>query len=494
MESFYDLFKAASVRYPASAIHFPDEGKHFSYAEFLAGVDACAGELTARGIDRGDRVALFGQNTSYWMQHFFALFKIGAVAVPISAKSVEEDIRYIIDTAGVKLLLRLDDGPKYVVCPPVRRPGPDRSDPATGDLQLIMFTSGTTANPKGVMHTAGSLRNSAFDYMRTIRLDERDVMLLNLPISHCYGCVLNCCSFFLAGASMVVSRSYTPRGTLRLIEKYRCTVLNMVPTMYQLLFTSELTGRYDLSSVRKAVVGGSYTSQELVDSMGGAFGPQSVLCGYGMTECASWAIAQSFDDPASERGNSAGKPVGNMEARIAPGYDLFEDGIQEGELCLRGKGMMKGYLDDAMTAASYDEEGWFHTGDVARRDAVGRYWIVDRCKDMIIKGGDNISPKHVELVLDGFRGIEGSQVVGIPDAVYGERIVAVLTRSQAEKTDLKALVPYLTLRLARNRRPDFFVALDEIPVTGVGKVNKQAIRKLVGSHMDDLQRNRINYL
>ena len=487
MESFYDLFKAASVRYPASEIHFPDEGKRYTYAGFLKEVDACAGELTARGIGRGDRVALFGQNTSYWMQYFFALFKTGAVAVPITSKSVEEDIDYITETAGVKMLLRLSDTVEFV-SKANAAPCPD------DDLQLIMFTSGTTANPKGVMHTAESLRNSAFDYMRTIRLVESDVMLLNLPISHCYGCVLNCCSFFLAGASMVVSRSYTPRGTLRLIEKYRCTVLNMVPTMYQLLFSSELAGRYDLSSVRMAMVGGSYVSQDLVDNMGKAFGRQRVLCGYGMTECASWAVSQSFDDPAAVRGNSAGKPVGNMEARIAPGCVMTEDGMQEGELCLRGKGMMKGYLDAAMTAASYDEEGWFHTGDVARRDAHGRYWIVDRCKDMIIKGGDNISPKHVELVLDGFGAIEGSQVVGIPDEVYGERIVAVLKRDQAEKTDLKSLIPYLKLKLARNRRPDFFVALDEIPMTGVGKVNKQAIRTFVGSNIDRLQRNRINYL
>ena len=487
MESFYDLFKAASVRYPASAIHFPDEGKHFSYAEFLAGVDACADELSALGIGRGDRVALYGQNTSYWMQYFFALFKLGAVAVPLNSKSVEEDISYIVGTAGVKLLVRLSDRP-------VLEMQKAAMADSGSDLQLIMFTSGTTANPKGVMHTAASLQNSAFDYMRTIGLKESDVMLLNLPISHCYGCVLICCSFFNAGASLVVSRSYTPRGTLKLIEQYRCTVLNMVPTMYQLLFTSELTGRYNLSSVRIAVVGGSYVSRELVENMGRAFGQQSVLCGYGMTECASWAVAQSYADPASVRGNSAGKPVGNMEARIAPGSVLTEDGMQEGELCIRGKGMMRGYLDAAMTAASYDEEGWFHTGDVARRDAKGRFWIVDRCKDMIIKGGDNISPRHVETVLDGFGGIEGSQVVGIPDEVYGERIVAVLKRDQAEKTDLKSLVPYLKLKLARNRRPDFFVALNEIPMAGVGKVNKQAIRTLVGSHMDELQRNRINYL
>ncbi len=489
MESFYDLFKAAAPRYPSSAIHFPDEGKMYSYAEFLDEVDSCAGTLAGCGIGAGDRVALFGQNTSHWMKAFFALMKLGAVAVPISSKSVEEDISYITKTAGARLLLRLSDG---MAAEPLKWTALADADPS--GLQLIMFTSGTTANPKGVMHTWRSLSNSAFDYMKTIGLNAGDTMLLNLPISHCYGCVLICCSFFLAGASLVVSRSYTPRGTLRLIERYRCTVLNMVPTMYQLLFSSELTGRYDLSSVRTAVVGGSYTSRELVDRMGKAFGPQHVLCGYGMTECASWAVAQSFDDAPAVRGTSAGRPVGNMEARLAPGYEEEEGGMCQGELCIRGKGMMAGYLDAAMTAASYDEDGWFHTGDVAQCDASGRYWIVDRCKDMIIKGGDNISPKHVELALDGFKGIEGSQVVGIPDAVYGERIVAVLRREQADKTDIKALGEYLKLRLAKNRRPDFFVALDEIPMAGVGKVNKQALRKLVSSNKENLKRNTINYL
>ena len=489
MESFYDLFKAAADRHPASALHFPDEGKSFSYAEFLDEVDACAGMLAGLGAGPGDRVALFGQNTSHWMKAFFALMKLGAVAVPVSSKSVEEDVSYITKTAGVKLLLRMSDGiaAEHLDVPPAAGPAPS-------DLQLIMFTSGTTANPKGVMHTGQSLANSASDYLKTVRLESGDVMLLNLPISHCYGCVLICCSFFLAGASLVVSRSYTPRSTLRLVEAYRCTVLNMVPTMYQLLFSSELMPRYDLSSVRIAVVGGSYTSRELVAAMGRAFGPQSVLCGYGMTECASWAVAQSLDDTPDVRGNSAGRPVGNMEARLAPGYVQVGNGLQQGELCIRGKGMMAGYLDAAMTAAAYDEEGWFHTGDVARRDSHGRYWIVDRCKDMIIKGGDNISPRHVELALDAFGGIEGSQVVGIPDDVYGERIVAVLKREQAERTDLRALGGYLKSRLAKNRRPDFYVAIDEIPMTGVGKVNKQAIREIVGSHKDILRRNTINFL
>jgi len=264
--------------------------------------------------------------------------------------------------------------------------------------------------------------------------------------------------------------------------------------MYQLLFSSELISRYDLSCVRAAVVGGSYTSRELVDRMGKAFGKENVMCGFGMTECASWALGQGFDIPASVRGTSAGWPVGGMEARISPVYGRSEDGMTVGELCLRGKGMMLGYLDAAMTKASYDEEGWFHTGDVAKCNEAGQYWIVDRCKDMIIRGGENISPKHVEIVIDKFEGIEGSQVVGIHDDVYGEKVVAVLLRKHAEKTDIKALIPFLRQRLGKNRRPDYYVALDKIPMSGVGKVNKQAIRKLVDANIGILKRNMINYL
>lgn len=509
MESFYDLFKAASARFKDSEIYFPDEGKKYSYSEFLEGVDAFARAMTGCGIGRGDRVALFGQNTSYWMKCFFAIMKIGAVVVPVSSKSVEDEVLYITRTAGVKLLFHLMDGPvsgKLMHSVPAivtreeidffvnKYQGAQDTESICGDLQLIMFTSGTTADPKGVMHGPVSLQNSAFDFMKVIGLRQSDVMLLNLPISHIYGCVLICCTFFMVGANLVVSRTYTARGTLSLIDKYRCTVLNMVPTMYQMLFTSELISRYSLSSVRRAVVGGSYTSQELVDDMGKAFGKENVMCGYGMTECASWALGQGFDAPASERGTSAGWPTGNMEARIAPGYGLSEDGMIQGELCLRGKGMMLGYLDAAITAASYDDEGWFHTGDVAKCNDKGLYWIVDRCKDMIIRGGENISPKHVELVIDGFEGIDGSQVVGIRDTVFGEKVVAVLLRSQAEKLDLKALIAYLRLRLGKNRRPDFYVALDVIPMAGVGKVNKQAIRKLVNANIGKLKRNRINYL
>lgn len=515
MESFYDLFKAACVRYPESVIHFPDEGKDYSYAEFLDGVDAYSSALTGCGIGRGDRVALFGQNTSYWIKCFFAVLKIGAVVVPISSKSVENEILYITRTAGVKVLFHLMECPvsaglvhsipaivtldrmEAFIHDYSRRPqtSPQPAfEPSRDDLLMIMFTSGTTANPKGVMHGPESLMNSATDFMKTLGLTSKDVMLLNLPVSHIYGCVLNCCSFFMVGADLVVSKTYTARGTLRLIDEYRCTVLNMVPTMYQLLFSCEQAPRYDLSSVRRAVVGGSYTSAELVDNMGKAFGKENVMCGYGMTECASWALGQGFDRPAEARGTSAGWPVGNMEARIAPGYGTSEDGMIQGELCLRGKGMMLGYLDAAVTAASYDDEGWFHTGDVAKQDSEGKYWIVDRCKDMIIRGGENISPKHVELVIDSFGGIEGSQVVGLRDAVFGEKVVAVLVASQARNTDLKALISFLRQRLGKNRRPDFYVALPEIPMAGVGKVNKQAIRRIVDANIGKLQRNKINYL
>lgn len=509
MESFYDLFKAASGRYRDSAIHFPDEGKHYSYAEFMKGVDDYARAMSGIGILRGDRIALFGENTSCWMKCFFAAVRIGAVIVPVSSKSVEDELLYIVQTSGVKLLFLFMDAP---VSDRLRRSIPavitlDETGSLVGryknyplpesvcnELQMIMFTSGTTANPKGVMHGPGSLMNSACDFMKTIGLDSRDVMLLNLPISHIYGCVLICCSFFMVGADLVVSRTYTARGTLRLIDEYRCTVLNMVPTMYQLLFSSDLFSRYDLSSVRRAIVGGSYTSRELVDDMGRAFGKENVMCGFGMTECASWALGQGFELPASVRGTSAGWPVGNMEARIAPGYTIAEDGMIQGELCLRGKGMMLGYLDAAITAEAYDDEGWFHTGDVAKCNENGQYWIVDRCKDMIIRGGENISPKHVELVIDGFEGIEGSQVVGIRDDVFGEKVVAVLLRSQAEKIDLKALVSFLRLRLGKNRRPDFYVALDAIPMAGAGKPNKQAIRNIVNASISILKRNTINCL
>lgn len=509
MESFYDLFKASSLRYTDSAIHFPDEGRRYSYAEFLEGVDDLASAMTGCGIGRGDRVALFGQNTSYWMKCFFAIIKIGAVVVPVSSKSVEDEVLYIVRTAGVKLLFHLMDNhvsdrlmhgvPAIVTLEEAgyfvsKYKGTPVEGSVSNDLLMIMFTSGTTADPKGVMHGPANLMHSAFDFMRTISLESRDVMLLNLPISHIYGCVLICCSFFMAGADLVVSRSFNARATLRLIDEYRCTVLNMVPTMYQLLFSSELISRYDLSSVRRAIVGGSYTSKELVADMGRTFGAEHVMCGFGMTECASWALGQGFDVPASEKGNSAGWPVSDMEACIAPGYGRSEDGMIQGELCLRGRNMMLGYLDAAITEASYDSEGWFHTGDVAKCNDKGLYWIVDRCKDMIIRGGENISPRHVELVIDSFEGIEGSQVVGIRDEVFGEKVVAVLLRSQAEKTDLKSLTAYLRTRLGKNKRPDFYVALEEIPMAGVGKVNKQAIRKLVNDNIGLLRRNSINYL
>mgnify|MGYP002624937015 CR=1 FL=1 len=414
MKSSYDLLKAAAERYPSSAIVFPDEGKSYSYAEFLKEVDACARALSAYGVGIGDRVAVYGQNSSYWMKCFFAVLKTGAVAVPVNCKAVEDDIMYMVKTAGVKLLFHLSDAPlsgklAHNVPAVVTADGFDSfvktgsglhdAESVCGDLQLIMFTSGTSANPKGVMLGPEGLMNSIVDYKDTLGLSSDDVMLLNLPLSYCYGCVLICCSFCLAGANLVVSRSFAAGKTLRLIEKYHCTVLNMVPTMYQLIFSSGLMPRYDHSSVRAAVVGGSYTSLELVERMRAAFGRNSVLCGYGMTECSSWALSQRFDDPVELRGASAGWPVGNMEARIVPGYGEAENGMMQGELCLRGKAMMTGYLDAAVTAEAYDSEGWFHTGDVVKRDSQGRYWIVDRCKDMIIKG-----PRLVSLAIPPEKG------------------------------------------------------------------------------------------
>ena len=509
MESGYELFRKAAAEHPASRIIFPDEGKEYSYAGFLDEVDVCARALHACGVGRGDRVALHGPNSSCWMLCFFAVNKIGAVAVPMNIKAMEDDMLYMAAEAQVKLLFHFSESPvpeRLAGSIPVvvtaedfdgmmdmARTLPDVG-PEPGDLQIIMFTSGTTANPKGVMLCRDNIRNSVEDYIRIMRLGPDDVMLLNLPLSYCYGCVLICCTFFLAGASLVVKRTFTVRGTLGAISRYRCTVLNMVPTMYQLLFSSGLVSRYDLSSVKKVMTGGSSVSDRLMSGIRELFGPENVLCGYGLTECASWALSQRFDGEGSRRGVSIGRPAANMEIRIEPGYGTPAEGESLGELCLRGKGLMHGYLDGAKNASAFDADGWFHTGDVVRCDRDGVCWIVDRCKDMIIKGGENISPKRVEYILDSFDGIEGSQVVGVHDSVYGEKVVAVLLCSQAEKIDIKELTAFARTHLSSNRRPDYYVALPSIPCTPNEKVNKQAVRDLVNAKIGSLRRNVINYL
>lgn len=509
MKSSYDLFREASDRFPKSHLFFPGEDRHYSYKEFIVLIDKAAKALSAMGIGYGDKVSIMGHNSSYFLTMLFATIKVGAIVIPINAKYLEEDVFYMVNAAKVKLMCFLSDTPIYEK---VARSVPaiitlsnfdsfitsaesmPDSESCCNNIQYILFTSGTTSHPKGVQLSLENVLNSTKAYIDNLKVDKDEVMLLDLPLSYCYGSVLLSCSFFQVGASLVVSKMFTVRGALAAIEKYHCTFLNMVPTMCQLIFQSGLMERYDTSSVRKIGVGGSFVSPELMDAIAANFKTTDIICAYGLTESTSYAISPSLDDPFEERRVFVGRPTLNMEARI-----VSEDGSilgcdEPGELCLRGSGMMIGYLDESQTATMYDLDGWFHTGDVALAHSNGMYSIVGRCKDMIIKGGENISPMQIERVIDNYEGISGSQVVGVIDPVFGEKVVAVITKSQAADIDIRQLINYLKINLSINKQPDYYVAVDSLPFTTSGKISKQNLRNLVNDKFENLKRNQIVYL
>ncbi|MFJ9102466.1 long-chain fatty acid--CoA ligase [Streptomyces sp. NPDC102405] len=471
----------------------------FTYAELHTRVTRLAHALRARGIRRGDRVAYLGPNHPSYLETLFAAGSLGAVFVPLNTRLAGPEIGYQLSDSGARALVYgpshaglvaglpgstdvrtyVEVGAEYerLLAESAQEP---IDEPVTADdTCIIMYTSGTTGRPKGAMLTHGNLTWNAINVLVDTDLIADERALVSAPLFHTAGLNMLTLPVLLKGGTCVLVEAFEPNATFDLIEQHRITFMFGVPTMFEQVARHPRWADADLSSLRILTCGGSPVSSPLI----AAYQERGLtfLQGYGMTEASPGTLFLDAEHAIGKAG-SAGVPHFFSDVRVVRPDLAPVDVGETGEVVLRGPHVMPGYWGlPEETAASF-ADGWFRSGDAARVDEDGYVFIVDRIKDMIISGGENIYPAEIEDLLLGHPDIAECAVIGVPDDKWGEVPRAVVVPREGSAPDPDEVLASLAGRLAKYKIPKSVVIADGLPRTASGKLLKSRVRKRFGSN------------
>ena len=507
---------------------FPDRrafvlrGKTVTWKELGQIVDRLVLALMDLGIRHGDKVAVLFPNRLEFIYATLALGKLGAIHVPISERLREREIRYILHrtvAVGIimvpefwnfsfsDLMLEIrDELPKLrhiIVSEKKSHPHeilledllnkdrekvhPDDDDHRVylkdqpvepDDLLEIVFTSGTTGDPKGVMHTHNTRCRSALGTINGTRLSQEDVWLIMVPLSHTTALVNAFYTSVISGSCGVLLETWNVEDAFKEIERNRATIPIGVPTMPIMMLQYPELEKYDLSSLRTMVLAGAplpvEVARQIMEKMG-----CYVTSAYGMTETAISNIT-SLDDPVEIACSTVGRPQPGMEHKVVDKNRRIVPMGQEGEACAREQNVCVGYFQDPQrTAEAIDDRGWIYSGDLAKMDEHGNLIIVGRIKDVIVRGGENISPTEIEDILYTYDKIEQVAVIGIPDDRLGEGTCACIIPKKGESFNYEGMKAFFKDRVARFKIPDRIEFMEEFPTTPSGKIRKVELRDIM---------------
>jgi long-chain acyl-CoA synthetase len=466
-----------------------------SYAEFNAAASRVATLLERAGIEPGDRVGVMLPNTPAFAVAFYGIMHRGAVAVPMNPLLKAREVAFYLSNSGAEALFGtplfaseatagaaevgaqcwlVDDAglAELIADVPAQEAPVDRDD---DDVAVILHTSGTTGKPKGAMLTHGNLGCNADVAVRTlVELGHDDVVMGCLPLFHVFGLTCGLNGSVLAGATLTLIPRFDPRVALEVIERDRVTVFEGVPTMYSALLSLAGQAAPDATrSLRTCVSGGAALPVQVLTDFEKSFGC-TILEGYGLSESSPVA---SFNHPDRPRkAGSIGTPVEGVQMRVVDLNGAEVPQGERGEIQIRGHNVMKGYwnLPDA-TKATITSDGWLNTGDVGLVDEDGYFFIVDRTKDMIIRGGYNVYPREIEEVLYEHPAVAEAAVVGIPHDSLGEEVGAAVALKKDASLTPDELRDYVKSRVAAYKYPRRVWLVDELPKGPTGKVQKRDI-------------------
>ncbi|MEV6166397.1 AMP-binding protein [Streptomyces sp. NPDC052052] len=489
-------------------------GRRWTYAEFGADVEELARALMASGVAKGDRVGIWAINCPEWVLVQYATARIGAVMVTINPAYRAHELAYVLQQAGISLLVsslahRTSDYHTLVEqvradCPALRAVH-YIGDPSWGELldrsgavtsgQLsareaelscddpinIQYTSGTTGFPKGATLSHHNILNNGYFVGEMIAYTEEDRVCLPVPFYHCFGMVMGNLGITSHGACIVIpAPAFEPAAVLAAVQQERCTSLYGVPTMFIAELNLPGFASYDLSSLRTGIMAGSPCPVEVMKRVVAEMHMDEVSICYGMTETSPVSTQTRRDDDLERRTGTVGRVLPHIEVKIVdPATGVTLERGEAGELCTRGYSVMLGYWEQPeRTAEVIDAGRWMHTGDLAVMREDGYVQIVGRIKDMIIRGGENVYPREIEEFLHGHPKIADVQVVGVPDDTYGEEILAcVIPRDPADPPSLDEVAGYCREQLAHYKIPRLLQILDAFPMTVSGKVRKIELRE-----------------
>jgi fatty-acyl-CoA synthase len=469
------LSERARVTPDRLALVSVETGERITYAELDARSERAAATLRAV-LQPGDRFGLLAYNCIEFIELFFAAGKAGAIVVPLSTRATAHELEHIVRDCDMRAVFFGEEHEAIAAELPVARypvthriagdiESSSRTISDAEETYCLLYTSGTTGKPKGVMIPKRQLYWNGYNTAINWSLREEDISPVFTPLYHAGGVAAFLIPIFCAGGTMVLHKSFDASQVWRTIEQEGCTVVLGVPTIWKLLMDAPEFATAGLSRVRWFISGGAPLPQYLID----AYQRRGVVFkqGYGMTEvgvnCFTMTVEESFLKPGS-----IGRPMLFTEVKLE---ELDGD---VGEMWIRGPHVSKGYWNNPdATRATYTEDGWLRTGDLARSDQDGFFYIAGRRKEMFISGGVNVYPAEVEAELVSHPAVSDAAVVAMPDDTWGEVGVAFVVGSATEAD----LTPYLSARLSRYKLPRRFVFIDALPRTPYGKVVKEELRK-----------------
>jgi len=516
-------FEATVARAPqGEALVEVASGRRWTWRQLDDAVNEVARGLLALGLAAGDRVGIWAPNCAEWTIAQFATAKAGIVLVNVNPAYRTHELAYVIDQSGMRMLLSATsfktsdyramlaeltstgsadgtggpgalekviflDGPDWADLIEGGRGLPDTAladrmaELSPSDPINIQYTSGTTGFPKGATLSHRNILNNGYFTTETIKLTAEDRLCIPVPFYHCFGMVMANLGCTTHGATMVIpAPAFDPTSTLRAVQDERCTVLYGVPTMFIAEQALADFADYDLSSLRSGIMAGSICPIEVMRRCVEDMHMSEVSIAYGMTETSPVSCQTRVDDDLERRTSTIGRAAPHVEIKIIdPVTGRTVPRGEAGEFCTRGYSVMLGYWDAPdRTAEAIDDDGWMHTGDLAVMREDGYCNVVGRIKDMVIRGGENIYPREIEEFLYTHPDIEDVQVVGVPDAKYGEELCAwIRLRAGAAPIDADAVRAFAAGKLAGYKIPRYVLVVDEFPMTITGKIRKVEMRE-----------------
>lgn len=478
LASLPDARSAAAPHAPAVA----DDALDLDNAGFLDAVNRAATALRSAGVEPGDVVALKLPNRAEFVVVLFAAWRLGAAVTPINPSLVPAEVAYQVADAGSTVLVVDADSDVRAEVPVLTLDALAAGSPepvapveqAADALALLIYTSGTTGRPKGVMLDHANVNAMCDMVIQGFELTETDHSLLILPLFHVNGIVVSTLSPLIAGGRATIAGRFNPATFFDRVESTRATYFSAVPTIYTMLAGLPAEVRPDTSSVRFAVCGAAPASVELLDRFERRYGI-GLIEGYGLSEGSCASTGNPLH--GKRKPGTVGIPLPGQQIRIL-GADgtVLPDG-QVGEVVIKGPNVMRGYLNRPEETAKTVVDGWLRTGDVGRFDEDGYLVLVDRAKDMIIRGGENIYPKEIEAVVHHLDEIAESAVVGRADPVYGEVPVLFVSLNPGAALTVDRIRDHLAASLSKYKLPVEITILPGLPKNPVGKIDKPALRK-----------------
>ncbi|MGC0365291.1 fatty-acyl-CoA synthase [Rhodococcus sp. 27YEA15] len=492
-------------------------GSRWTYDEFAVQVNGLAAGLLAHGVGKGDRVGIWAPNCPEWTFTQYATAKIGAVLVNINPAYRSHELQYVLEQAGISVLVsaasfKTSDYASMIEtvrpqCPDLRSVillgsaawdgliadglAAQAADPSvlaiaqaalsSDDAINIQYTSGTTGFPKGATLSHHNILNNGYFVGELCHYSEADRVCIPVPFYHCFGMVMGNLACTSHGAAMVIpGPAFDPTATLAAVQAEKCTSLYGVPTMFIAELALAEFDSFDLSSLRTGIMAGSPCPVEVMKQVIDRMGMTEVSICYGMTETSPVSLQTRSDDSIEQRTETVGRVGPHLEIKIVdPITGLTVPRGVPGELCTRGYSVMLGYWENPeKTAEAIDAARWMHTGDIGVMDEAGYVAITGRIKDMVIRGGENVYPREIEEFLYTHPDILDAQVIGVPDAKYGEELMVwIQMREGAQDLDADSVRAFCSGKLAHYKIPRYVHVVDEFPMTVTGKVRKIEMRE-----------------